>query len=273
MENATIQGTEGQKDDGQDQNGYQRLTPLFVELADPSVPAKRRHQVRDQLVTEYLSVATHIAQRFRQRGQPLEDLNQVAALGLINAVDRFDPSRGKDFMSFAVPTITGEVRRYFRDHGWAMRVPRRLKELRNTINSATTQLGHDLGRAPTANELAEYLGVDVEEVHEGLQVSSAYRTASLDELSSSADHSSSTVDDIVGFEDMNLSSVDDRVLLHPTLATLSERERVIVWLRFFDHMTQSQIAEKIGVSQMHVSRLLAKSLNQLRQSLGPQEIG
>lgn len=253
-----------------DSDGYAHLAPLFNELADSSRSEEYRRQVRDQLVSGYMSVATHIAHRFTQRGQPLEDLTQVAALGLINAVDRFDPNRGKDFLSFAVPTITGEVRRYFRDHGWSMRVPRRLQELRSAINKSVTQLGQDLGRAPTAGELAEHLGVSVEDVYEGYQVGAAYRISSLDELASHDEDSNSTVEETVGAEDERLSTVDDRAYLSPAMAQLSERERTIVGLRFFDHLTQTQIASRMNMSQMHVSRLLSRSLAKLRSVLATE---
>jgi RNA polymerase sigma-B factor len=251
-------------------DAYTHLTPLFNELADLSRSEEYRRQVRDQLVSGYMNVAAHIAHRFTQRGQPLEDLTQVAALGLINAVDRFDPERGKDFLSFAVPTITGEVRRYFRDHGWAMRVPRRLQELRSSINTAVTQLGQELSRAPTATELAAHLGVDVEEIYEGYQVGAAYRTSSLDELSSNDENAKATVDETVGVEDERLSNVEDRTYLSPAMAQLTDRERRIVWMRFFDHMTQTQIASQMNLSQMHVSRLLSRSLAKLREILATE---
>jgi RNA polymerase sigma-B factor len=252
-------------------DAYAHLTPLFHELADPAKSDEYRRRVREQLVSGYMNVASHIAHRFTQRGQPLEDLTQVAALGLINAVDRFDPARGKDFLSFAVPTITGEVRRYFRDHGWSMRVPRRLQELRSAINKAVTQLGQELGRAPTAGELAKYLDVSVEDIYEGYQVGAAYRTSSLDELASNDEDSNSTVDETIGTEDERLSTVDDRAYLYPAMAQLSERERTIVGLRFFDHLTQTQIANKMNMSQMHVSRLLSRSLATLRTALATEE--
>lgn len=248
-------------------DAYAHLTPLFHELVDPAQPEENRKEARETLVAGYMDVATHIAQRFAQRGQPVEDLAQVASLGLVNAIDRFDPARGKDFLSFAVPTITGEVRRYFRDHSWAMRVPRRLQELRSSINKAVTKLGQELGRAPTPSELAEHLGVDVEEVHEGYQAGAAYRTSSLDELASNDEDSTSTVEATVGVEDHRLSTVDDQVDLYPAMAQLSERDRNIVWMRFFENMTQTQIANRMGISQMHISRLLSRSLVTLREVL------
>ncbi|MGH3922598.1 MAG: sigma-70 family RNA polymerase sigma factor, partial [Pseudonocardiaceae bacterium] len=153
---------------------------LFAELAGLDQSDPRRAQLRDRLVAAHLPLARHIARRFSHRGEPQDDLEQVACVGLIHAVDRFEPDRGSDFLSFAVPTITGEVRRYFRDHAWAMRVPRRLKDLHVAIGSAMSILSQQHGRAPTASELAEYLDLPREQVLEGLGAASGYRTSSLD---------------------------------------------------------------------------------------------
>jgi RNA polymerase sigma-B factor len=245
---------------------YQNLAPLFHQMVDDSAPAARRRTIRDRLVTEHLPVAEHIARRFRNRGQPAEDLTQVATVGLINAVDRFDPDRGTDFLSFAVPTITGEVRRYFRDATWALRVPRRLKELHASVTSASATLGQKLGRSPRPSELATELGIGVHEVHEGLQVGYAYRGESLD-VGSDADGPGTETDGRLGVTDPDLTAVENRETLYPALARLPEREAAIVRMRFFGHLTQTQIADRIGVSQMHVSRLLAASLAQLRESI------
>ncbi len=245
---------------------YQDLAPLFHELVDDSASESHRRTIRDRLVTEHLPVAEHIARRFRNRGQPTEDLTQVATVGLINAVDRFDPDRGTDFLSFAVPTITGEVRRYFRDATWAIRVPRRLKELHASVTAASATLGQRLGRSPRPSELAAELDIPIEEVYEGLQVGYAYRGESLDE-GIDDDGASVATDGRLGVTDPELGTVEDRETLLPALATLPQREAAIVMMRFFGHMTQTQIADRIGVSQMHVSRLLATSLSQLRDSI------
>jgi RNA polymerase sigma-B factor len=245
---------------------YQELTPLFGELADGSSSEAERSRVRARLVTEHLPVAEHIARRFRNRGQPEEDLRQVATIGLINAVDRFDPERGNDFLSFAVPTITGEVRRYFRDATWSLRVPRRLKELHTALTAASARLGQQLGRSPRPSELAAELKVPIEEVYEGLRVGYAYNSESLDEAASGTENRMS-VSNQLGVEDDDLSTVEDREALYPALAKLPEREAKIVVMRFFGNMTQSQIAERIGISQMHVSRLLTQSLQMLREIL------
>ena len=242
---------------------YQNLTPLFRELADGSASASRRHEVRDRLVTGHLPLAEHIARRFRNRGQSEDDLTQVARVGLIHAVDRFDPEHGADFLAFAVPTITGEIRRYFRDATWSMRVPRRLKELNATITATAARLGQQLGRSPRPSELAEELSVPVEDVYEGLVAGFAYRSESLDSDSNDGDNTGGQV----GFVDHELAAVEDRETLYPALSTLPEREASIVMMRFFGNMTQTQIAERVGMSQMHVSRLLASSLKKLRAEL------
>jgi RNA polymerase sigma-B factor len=249
---------------------YQELIPLFHQLADESAPEPQRMRIRDLLVTGHLPVAEHIARKFRNRGQPEEDLQQVARIGLINAVDRFDPNRGTDFLSFAVPTITGEVRRYFRDATWAVRVPRRLKELHAAITTASARLAQELGRSPRPKEIAVALGMPVEEVYEGLQVGFAYNTDSLD--SGTDDEGHSPAENRLGDLDSALDLVEDREALIPALAKLPEREASIVVMRFFGNMTQTQIADRIGISQMHVSRLLSGSLEMLRAALtGPQD--
>jgi RNA polymerase sigma-B factor len=244
---------------------YEHLAPLFVELSEASDVA-RRAELRDALVTGHLPLAEHIATRFSHRGVPREDLVQVATVGLINAVDRFEPSRGSDFLSFAVPTIMGEVRRHFRDASWSMRVPRRLKELNLAISAASGELAQHLGRAPTPSEIAQRLDLSPEEVYEGLEAGNAYHSVSLDEALS-ADADSDPLADTLGEEDAALESVENYESLRPLIAQLPERERQILTLRFFMNMTQTQIADRIGISQMHVSRLLARTLDQLRQGL------
>jgi RNA polymerase sigma-B factor len=248
---------------------YGHLVPLLEEYSELDVDDPRREELRAELVTGYLPVAQHIARRFVNRGEPIDDLVQVATVGLINAIDRFSPDRGSDFFSFAVPTISGEVRRHFRDLGWSMRVPRRLKDLHVSINSAVSGLSQDLGRAPKPTEIAERLGVPVADVLEGLEASEAYRSSSLDEMLSS-EQGSATVGELVGEADAALDQVEYRQALRPLLAELAERERTIVMLRFFGNLTQTQIADKVGISQMHVSRLLAQTLDRLRERLDPE---
>ena len=248
---------------------YGHLVPLLERYAalDPDDP--ERDELRDQLVRGYLPVAQHIARRFANRGEPLDDLVQVATVGLINAINRYSPERGSDFFSFAVPTISGEVRRHFRDLGWSMRVPRRLKDLHVSINSVVSELSQRLGRAPRPSEIAERLGVPVSDVLEGLEASEAYRSSSLDEMLSS-EQGSATVGELVGQADAELARIDFQQSLRPLLAELAERERTIVLLRFFGNMTQTQIAEHVGISQMHVSRLLTQTLDRLRSRLDPE---
>ncbi|MGQ0480492.1 MAG: SigB/SigF/SigG family RNA polymerase sigma factor [Pseudonocardia sp.] len=245
---------------------YDHLAPLLAEYAALAEDDPRREQLRDQLVTGYLPVAQHIARRFNHRGEPLDDLVQVATVGLINAVDRFQPDRGSDFFSFAVPTISGEVRRHFRDQGWSMRVPRRLKDLHVSINAVVSEMSQRLGRAPRPSEIAARLEVPVSEVLEGLEAAQAYRSSSLDEMLSS-EEGGATLGELLGEADAQLEQVEYQQALEPLLAELAPRERTIVMLRFFGNMTQTQIADRVGISQMHVSRLLAQTLVKLRQRL------
>lgn len=252
-------------DNGANNSEYAELTPLFAQLVDRSTGAQERARVRDQLVTEYLPVAEHIARKFRNRGQPEDDLKQVATVGLINAIDRFDPARGNDFLSFAVPTITGEIRRYFRDATWSVRVPRRLKELHAALSTAAARLSQELGRSARPSELAAELGLPIDEVYEGLQAGLAYHSDSLDEQPGEEGPNRAATQ--LGVLDGDLSLVEDREALYPALAQLPEREASIVVMRFFGNLTQTQIAERVGISQMHVSRLLASSLRSLRKIL------
>lgn len=250
----------------QGQHGYERFAPLFIELAGCDADEPRWQHLRNLIVEAHLPIAHHIARRFVRRGEPLADLEQVATVGLINAVDRYEPDRGVDFLSFAVPTITGEVRRYFRDHGWAMRVPRRLKELHVALGGAVSELSQRLGRAPTARELAAHLDIPFEDVVEGLAASNAYRSRSLDSMMDDGTGSQQAAG-VLGQLDAELEQTEHREALAPLLAELRERERAIIILRFFGNLTQTQIAERIGISQMHVSRLLSHTLGVLRAKL------
>lgn len=239
-------------------------TRLFEEFARTAADDPRRTELRDRLVTMHTTVARNIARKFRNRGEPVADLEQVAVIGLIKAIDRFDPDRGAPFLSYAVPTITGEVRRYFRDHGWALRVPRRLVELHLQIGPASRQLSQQLGTAPTPTQLAEHLGVPVDDVLEGLEAGDAYHASSLDGLN---EDESSPIMRRLGEEDPEMDLVEIRATLAPLLAHIPPREQRIVMMRFFGNLTQSEIAERVGLSQMHVSRLLARSLAQMRGEL------
>ena len=239
----------------------QRARDLFAELSANGDPG-----VRDELVRMHLPLVEYLARRFRNRGEPLEDLVQVATIGLIKSVDRFDLDRGVEFSTYATPTIVGEIKRHFRDKGWAIRVPRRLQELKLTLTKATGELSQTLGRSPTVSELAKHLGLQEEEILEGLESANAYSAVSLD-ATDSGDDDTPAVSDSLGMVDEALEGVEYRESLKPLLDRLPPREKKILVLRFFGNMTQSQIAAELGISQMHVSRLLARTLAQLREGL------
>jgi RNA polymerase sigma-B factor len=243
---------------------------LFFRLTSLDEDSAERQSVRDRLVEMHLPLVEHLARRFRNRGEPLDDLVQVATIGLIKSVDRFDPERGVEFSTYATPTIVGEIKRHFRDKGWAVRVPRRLQELRLALTTATSELSQRNGRSPTVHELAEHLNLSEEEVLEGLESANAYSTLSLD-VPEAGDDEAPAVADSLGAEDDALEGVEYRESLKPLLEQLPPREKKILLLRFFGNMTQSQIAEEVGISQMHVSRLLARTLAQLRESLLVEE--
>ncbi|WP_310526243.1 RNA polymerase sigma factor SigF [Nocardioides sp.] len=244
-----------------------RSAEIFVIFRDGDASDASRTTARHDLVRLHLPLVEHCARRFRNRGEPHEDLVQVGTIGLIKAVDRFDTDRGVEFSTYATPTIIGEIKRYFRDKGWAIRVPRRLQELRMQITAATAELTQKLGRSPTPRELGELIGCTVEEIIEGMESSNAYSTLSLDAGGDSSDDGPPSLLDTLGVDDHNLEHVEIRESIKPLLEGLDPREKRILLLRFFKNMTQSQIAEEIGVSQMHVSRLLTKTLTQLRTSL------
>ncbi len=240
---------------------------MFRRLAKLDADSTQFRGQRDKIVERCLPLADHIARRFDGLGEPREDLIQVARVGLVNAVARFNVDAGSDFVSFAVPTIMGEVRRYFRDNSWSVKVPRRLKELHLRLGAATAELSQRLGRAPTASELAEELEMDRVEVVEGLVAGSSYNTLSIDSGGSTGDDDVRSIADTLGDIDYGMERIENREALRPLLNALPERERTVLVLRFFESMTQTQIAERVGISQMHVSRLLAKSLAQLRDQL------
>jgi RNA polymerase sigma-B factor len=243
-----------------------RSAELFVELTADGASQATRRAARDELVHLHLPLVEHCARRFRNRGEPFEDLVQVGTIGLLKSIDRFDLERAVEFSTYATPTIIGEIKRYFRDKGWAVRVPRRLQELRMQIGAATAELNQSLGRSPTPRELAGAIGCSVEEIIEGIESSNAYSTLSLDATDDSEDAGGSMLD-AIGVMDENLEHVEIRESLKPLLDALEPREKKILLLRFFKNRTQTQIAEEIGVSQMHVSRLLTRTLDQLRTSL------
>ncbi len=245
-------------------SGYDDVAILFERLAAAEEGSDRRAELRSQLISRCIPLADHIARKFSGRGEPFDDLTQVARVGLVHAVDRFDISRGSNFLSFAVPTIMGEVRRYFRDNTWAMRVPRRVKETHLRIGSAIDALSQSLGRSPTAKEIAAELDIDPDEVTQAVIAGNAYQPSSIDAVSVGRDTEASLLDTL-GEEESQFDRVEEYVAIRPLLAGLPERERRILTMRFFESMTQTQIAQRMGISQMHVSRILAKTLARLRE--------
>jgi RNA polymerase sigma-B factor len=225
---------------------------------------ERDFRARDALIERFLPLARKFARRYTGSSEPYDDLVQVASLGLVKAVERFDPTRGFAFTSFAVPTIVGELKRYFRDSSWALHVDRSAQELARRITDARREVGTSLARSPTVGELAEYLELSDEEVLDGLQTSEAFDTVSLD-APRSRDGETEKRLDALGDEDGRLQMVDDQTTVFAAAALLPERERRILYLRFGEDLTQAEIAEQVGVSQMQVSRLLRKSVKRLRE--------
>lgn len=222
----------------------------------------RDRALRNRLIETHVSLADGIAGRYRRRGIPYDDLRQVALVGLLKAVEGFDPRRGAPFRPFAIPTIRGELRRHFRDHGWTIRVPRRVQELHLQLDTIVSRTGHELGRAPTLAEIADAAGTTEEAVLEALEAAEMYRPGSLD---APAAVSGVTSGDLLGAPDPELDTVDERAAVRALLQELPEREQRIVYLRFFEDKTQTEIAEEVGISQMHVSRLLTRSLGLLHE--------
>lgn len=241
--------------------GREELRGQFAEYATSRDPA-----LRGQLVSAHLGLAEYLARRFANRGEPLDDLVQVASLGLIKAVDRFDPERGAEFSTYATHTIVGELKRHFRDKGWSVRAPRRMQELYLRLGKVVGTLGQELGHSPTIPELANALNVSEEEVLEALEAGQAYRSSSLD--APTAGEEGETLAARLGQEDASFEDAERRATLSPLLAELAPRERLIVTLRFFEGLTQSEIASRLGISQMHVSRLLSRSVAELRNAAG-----
>ncbi len=230
-------------------------TEQFVELARTADPG-----LRNQLVEAHIGLAHQLARRFTNRGESYEDLVQVASLALVKSVDRFDPGRGVEFSTFATRTVIGELKRHFRDKGWAIRAPRRVQELYLELGPAMESLGQELGRPPTVSELAASIGASEEGVLEAMEAGQSYRTTSID----APGPQEGTIGSRLGEVDAGFAGTEDRMLLAISMADLPERQRTILHLRFVEGLTQSEIAEQVGVSQMHVSRLLAASLEQLR---------
>jgi len=238
---------------------------LLLAMAGVKATAPERAELRAQVIEDNMAFASRLVRRFRDRGEPMDDLNQVAMIGLVNAVDGYDPARGSEFLGYATPTIVGEVRRYFRDKGWRIKVPRRLQELRLQVNRAKVELSQTMSASPTNADIARHLGVDEVDVAEAIEVSRLYNPVSLS--APVASDSDVSFADAFGADDAGIEAVDNRMTVVPLLAALPEREQRIVTMRFFANMTQSQIASELGISQMHVSRLLAQTLTRLRSAL------
>jgi RNA polymerase sigma-B factor len=237
----------------------------LVEFAALAVDDPRRAARRDELLHEYMPIVDYVARRFYGRGEPMSDLVQVGYVGLINALDRFEPDRGLEFTTYATPTIIGEIKRYFRDKGWMVRVPRRLQEVRSAMAAVSGEMNQQLGRAPTVAELSKRVEATEEEIVEAMESGNAYSPISIEAQTDT--ETGWSLADTLGSDDASMDQVEYRESLKPLLAKLGERERTILSLRFFQNKTQSQIAEEIGISQMHVSRLLARTLADLRGQL------
>lgn len=227
---------------------------------------------REKLVMSHLNLVRFIANKFKNRGEPIDDLIQVGYLGLLKAIDRFDPSRGLEFTTFATPTIMGEIKRHFRDKGWSVRVPRRLQELSAKVNQATDTLTSQLQRSPTIAEIADYLDATVDEVLEAMESSSAYSSVSLEAPSGADDDDTPSVIDRYATEDSDLAFTDDRIIIEEALASFSPRERDVIEMRFLKGMTQIEIAEELGISQVQVSRLLRRTLKKIQDKIDPEGV-
>ena len=229
-------------------------------------------EAREQLVMSHLNLVRFLANKFKNRGEPLDDLVQVGYLGLLKAIDRFDPDRGLEFTTYATPTILGEIKRHFRDKGWSVRVPRRLQELSAKVNQATDTLTTQFQRSPTIQEIADYLDASVDEVLEAMESSSAYSSVPLEGTGSSENDDAPSVIDRYGSEDNELAFTDDRLVIEEALKGFSPREREVIELRFLKGMTQIEIAEQLGISQAQVSRLLRRTLKKIQDKIDPDGV-
>lgn len=229
-------------------------------------------EAREQLVMSHLNLVRFLANKFKNRGEPLDDLVQVGYLGLLKAIDRFDPDRGLEFTTYVTPTILGEIKRHFRDKGWSVRVPRRLQELSAKVNQATDTLTTQFQRSPTIQEIADYLDASVDEVLEAMESSSAYSSVPLEGTGSSENDDAPSVIDRYGSEDNELAFTDDRLVIEEALKGFSPREREVIELRFLKGMTQIEIAEQLGISQVQVSRLLRRTLKKIQDKIDPDGV-
>jgi RNA polymerase sigma-B factor len=256
---ADVEGSRAQKPVSEVKAERRALFVRFAKTRDPAI--------REQLVFAYLALVRHIAYRFAKRQHPLEDLVQVGTIGLIGAIDRFDPERGCDFSSYAVPTIVGEIKRYFRDKSWAMRVPRRSKDLNVKVDRAIDEMTVELGRPVTYTEVAERLCVDVDEIIEAQETGRAYSLRSLDSAVAAGDGPTSrSIGASLGVTDEGIESLIDRSSLKVACKDLDRRERAIVYLRFFQNLPQAEIGRRLGCTQMHVSRLQQRAIEKMRRA-------
>jgi RNA polymerase sigma-B factor len=247
-----------------------------VTRVDDKILLRRYHedgdlQAREQLIEQYMSLVRSLARRYSYRGEQLEDLVQIGAIGLIKAIDRFDLERGVELTTYATPNIIGEIKRHFRDKGWSVRVPRGLQELNVQLSRLVEQLTVQLARSPTIPELAKAAGVEEEEVLEALESGRAYTSLSLSVGGGGGDDDDLDPLESLGTEEHEYEVSEDRAVLAPGFKVLDERERKILQLRFFEGLTQSQIAQQVGISQMHVSRLIRRSLEKIRETIAADE--
>ena len=248
--------------DAWDKERTHELFRLYKEKGD--------EEARDQLIVSHLNLVRFLASKFKNRGEPLDDLVQVGTIGLIKAIDRFDPERGLEFTTYATPTILGEIKRHFRDKVWSIRVPRRLQELSAKVNQATDELTVELQRSPSVEEIAAKLGVGAEEILEAMESSGAYTSVSLEAGGSSEDDEAPALIDRLGSVDEDLDASDDRMVIDDAIRDFSPREQEIVRMRFIDGLTQVEIAKRLGVSQVQVSRLLRRTLRKIQDKIDPE---
>lgn len=248
--------------DAWDKERTRELFRLYKEKGD--------EEARDQLIVSHLNLVRFLASKFKNRGEPLDDLVQVGTIGLIKAIDRFDPERGLEFTTYATPTILGEIKRHFRDKGWSIRVPRRLQELSAKVNQATEELTVELQRSPSVEEIAAKLGVSAEEILEAMESSGAYTSVSLEAGGTSEDDEAPALIDRLGSVDEDLDASDDRMVIDDAIRDFSPREQEIVRMRFIDGLTQVEIAKRLGVSQVQVSRLLRRTLRKIQDKIDPE---
>ncbi|WP_082392940.1 SigB/SigF/SigG family RNA polymerase sigma factor [Nocardia arizonensis] len=246
-------------------DSYEGIEPVLTEFSRLDDGSPRWWALREQIVRRCLPLADHIARRFTGRGEAYDDLHQVARLALVLAIDRYDPDRGDSFLAFAIPTMMGEIRRHFRDHTWALRVPRRIKEIQQMIGPTVESLAQRLGRMPTATDIAVELDLDLTEVTQAVLADNAYNTDSIDGTRTGDDDGAlPAAADTLGEDDPHYELTAQAMIASPLLAELPETEKRVLYLRFFRDWSQSRIAETLGVSQMHISRMLARILEDLR---------